>query len=212
VSVVAVALLLACGAPAWAALGPEIDAAHRVDPAAPAWRDLVAGFAHHADTTADFTEQRRFPFRRDPVVLTGEVRVSVDRGLSLHYLTPEEHTVVLDARGVLIRTPAGDVAPPSDPHAAADTAMRHILQFDLPALAVDFEIYGERVAATWDLVFVPRTESLRRNVGRITVGGEGVTVRHIEIRRTATQSIQIAIGPPRGSAAFTADEIRRFFR
>jgi len=206
-------LLLATGVAAHTTdAEPLIEPSHRVEATAPAWRDLIESFAHHPDTTADFTERRRFPFRKQPVVLTGEVRVSVTRGLSLRYVTPDDRTVVLDAKGVLIRTPSGETAPPSDPHAAADTALRHILEFDLPTLDHDFEIYGERVGPTWSLAFVPRTAALRHNVGRITVGGEGANVRRIEIRRTATQSIEIAIGPPRPPAPFTAEEIRRFFR
>jgi hypothetical protein len=207
------ALLLAAGSAAHAANAElSLDAAHRVAADAPAWRDLVAGFDHHPDTTADFTERRKFPFRREPVVLTGEVRVSVTRGLSLHYISPEERTVVLDAKGVLIRTAAGDTIPPSDPQAAADTILRRILQFDLPALDKDFEIYGQRSGTAWSLAFLPRTAGLRRHIGRITVAGDGVTVRHIEIRRSETQSIDITISPPRSAAAFTPEEIKRFYR
>jgi hypothetical protein len=86
------------------------------------------------------------------------------------------------------------------------------LRFDFSALEKDFELYGERNAAIWTLVLVPRTDALRHSVGRITATGEDATIRHIEIRRTARQAIEIAIDPPRPSAAFTTEELKRFFR
>ncbi len=210
----ALALLLAGAIPVGAAeTDPLVNAAHRLPPAAPAWSDLIGAFAHNPDTAAEFTERRKFPFKKDPVELKGEVRVSATRGLSLHYTSPDDHTVILDQAGVLIRAPAGEKAPPSDPRAAAaNTALLRVLSFDFAALEKDFELYGQRDEAAWTLALVPRTDTLRRSVGRITVKGEATAIRHIEIRRTATQAIEILIGPPRPPAAFTAAELKIFFR
>jgi len=184
-----------------------------ISPTAPEWADLVSAFAHHPDTTADFTEQRFFPFKRNPVELKGEVRVSAEHGLSLHYLVPEERIVILDARGVLVRDASGDQAAPADPHAAAaNDALLHILRFDFAALGHDFVLSGWREGASWKLTAVPRTDELRYNLGWIAVTGEDATVRHIEIRRSTKQAIEIAIAAPRSQAAFTAAELKRFFR
>lgn len=192
---------------------PLVNPAHQIAADAPAWRDLATAFAHKPDVTATFTEQRFFPFKKAPVELKGEVRVSATHGLSLHYTDPENRTVILDEQGVLIRAPAGEKAPPSDPRAAAaNEALLNLLRFDFSALEKDFELYGERNAAIWTLVLVPRTDALRHSVGRITATGEDATIRHIEIRRTARQAIEIAIDPPRPSAAFTTEELKRFFR
>jgi hypothetical protein len=185
---------------------------HRLPPAAPAWRDLIAAFATNSDITADFTEQRFFPFKKAPVVLQGEVRVSSARGLSLHYRSPDERTVILDDQGVLIRAPAGEKAPPPDPRAAAaNAALLNILRFDLAALEQDFELYGSRDVTAWTLGLVPRTDALRRSVGRISVQGGGAAINRIEIRRTERQAIIIRIGAPR-PGAFAPEELKQFFR
>jgi len=192
---------------------PLLNPAHRLAPAAPAWSDLIDAFAHNPDIAADFTERRFFSFKKEPVDLKGEVRVSVARGLSLHYTAPEERTVILDAHGVLIRAAAGDNGPPADPRAAAaNDALLHILRFDFGVLEKDFELYGQRNGAAWTIALVPRTESQRRTIGRITVSGETATVRQIELRRSARQRIEISIDPPRPAAVFTAEELKRFFR
>ncbi len=187
--------------------------ANRLPPAAATWSDLSAGFAKNGDVTADFTESRHFPFKREPVVLSGEVRVSPTHGLSLHYLKPDDHTVILDDQGVLVRAPAGQQAAPADPRAAAaNRALLHVLRFDLVGLEQDFELYGRREAGEWELALVPRTEALQRSVGRITAAGDGATIRRIEIRRSEKIAIEIAIEPPRPPAPFTPEEMKQFFR
>jgi hypothetical protein len=187
--------------------------AHRVAVDDPAWQDLAGGLRAQTAVTADFTENRWFPFRRIPTVLKGEVRVSAEHGLSLHYLDPQEQTVIVDDRGMLVRTKAGDSVPPADPRAgAANAALLHVLQFDLRSLAEAFEIYGIRTGAAWKLALVPKDDALRRTLGQISIEGEGAAVRRIELRRSALQRVEIAVDPPRSTAAFAADEIRRFFR
>ena len=211
-AVAALALLLASTGHA-AEVDPLLDPANHLPPAAATWSDLGAAFAKNGDVTADFTEYRHFPFKKDPVVLTGEVRVAAARGLSLHYLRPDERTVILDDQGVLIRGATGQKAAPADPRAAAaNQALLHVLRFDLAGLEPDFELYGRREAGEWELALVPRTEALRHSVGRITAAGDGATIRRIEIRRTETQFIEIAIAPPRPPASFTAEQVKAFFR
>jgi hypothetical protein len=212
-SVAALAMLL-CVRPAPAAEGdPLVNAEHRLSADAPAWRDLTDAFAHQADTTADFTERRHFPFKKDPVELQGVVRVSTAHGLSLQYITPEARTVILDAQGMLIRVPSGQKPPPADPRAtAANDALRRILRFEFAALEKDFELYGRRDGADWTLALMPRTETLRRSIGRITVAGHATAIRRIELRRSAKQVIDILIAPPRPPAAFTTEDLKAYFR
>ena len=208
------ALLLACVLPGRAA-GTEPPALpeYQLDFTAPEWQLVAAAFARQPDVTADFTERRQFPFKTEAVQLKGIVRVSARRGLSLQYIAPESRTVILDDRGVLVRSPAGERAQPADPRAAAvNEALRRILRFDLAALAHDFEPYGQFDGDAWTLVLVPRSETLRRSTGRITVAGEAATIRRIEIRHSAKQVIEISIAAPRPTAAFTPEEVKKYFR
>ncbi|MBI3885560.1 MAG: glycosyltransferase [Opitutae bacterium] len=211
---VAVALLLA-GALFGGTAEPDplVNAAHRLAPDAAGWADLLAAFAQRPDTTADFTERRFFPFKKQPVELRGEVRVSAAHGLSLHYTAPVDRTVILDEQGMLVRGAAGERELPADPRArAANEALRHILRFDFAALAKDFEIYGRRDGGAWSLALVARTAGLRRGLGSIAVSGEGAVVRRIELRHSAKQFVEINNAPPRPPAAFTAEELKRYFR
>jgi glycosyltransferase involved in cell wall biosynthesis len=192
---------------------PLVNPAHLLAANAPGWADLIAAFAQNPDTTADFTERRFFPFKKEPVELKGEVRVSATRGLSLHYTAPDERTVILDGQGMLIREATAEKAPPADPRArAANDALLHILRFDFAALEKDFELYGQRTGGVWTLVLVARTEAIRRGIGLITVAGEETVVRRIELRHSAKQYVEILNAPPGPAAAFTADELKRFFR
>src|SRR6185436_10874432 len=119
--------LIAFSAVALRAADQSLIAAERqLVPDAPEWRELGERFARRTDTTADFEERRFFPFRKEPTVLKGEVRVSPARGLSLHYTAPEERTMIIDERGMVLREGSGRESPPPDPRAnAANDAMRH---------------------------------------------------------------------------------------
>src|SRR5688572_33166604 len=109
--------------------------ADRVTAGSADWAELVKRYAAKPDGIADFEERRHFPFRKEPIVLKGEVRVSARHGLSLHYTGPDERTIILDEKGMLVRDPAGTKAPPPDPRGhAANEAMRHILRLDFAAL------------------------------------------------------------------------------
>ena len=204
---------LAAAGPAGAAPGPSAAEAPRLDPADPAWAALAAGLGRQRSVTAPFTENRWFPFRQTPTVLAGEARVSAAHGLSLHYLEPTERTVIIDDRGMLVRTPEGDRPAPSDPRTdTANAALLQVLRLNLAALAESFELHGRRDGAAWQLALVPRDAELRRTLGEIDVAGEGDDVRRIELRRSAVQRVEILIGPPRSTAPFTPAELARFFR
>jgi hypothetical protein len=206
------AAILAAAAQAeeWA---PPTDTAHRVTGDDPGWAKLAGELGRQAAVTADFTEERWFSFKKTPTILHGEVRISSERGLSLHYLEPEEQTVIIDESGSVVRTASGDRAPPADARArAANLALLHLLRLDVARLAQDFEVYGRQTDPAWSIVLVPRDADLRRALGQIAVLGEGAAVRRIELRRSATQRVEITVAPPRRAAAFTAEEIRRFFR
>lgn len=185
--------------------------APRLDPDDPAWRDLAATFAHQPDATADFSERRSFPFRKTPLELSGVSRVSPTRGLSLHYLAPDERTVVIDDAGMIVRQADGTAAAPDPRASAANAALVHVLRFDLAALAVDFALFGERAGPAWTLTLVPLAADLRRAVGEIVVSGEPAQVRRIVIRRSSTQAVEILVGPARPTP-FGAAELARFFR
>ncbi len=206
------ALALGLAAFAHAAEPTLIDPANRLAPDAPAWADLAARFARQPDTLADFEEKRFFPFRGEPVVLKGEVRVSRAHGLSLRYTAPDERLMILDERGVLARDASGQQAPADPRAAAANRALLHVLRLDFAALEKEFEVYGRRAGEAWSIGLVPRDEALRRAIGNIHVTGEEASVRMIELRRSAKQHIDIAIAPPRATAAFTADEQKKYFR
>lgn len=192
-----------------AAMAPE----QPIPAGAQAWRDLAEQFARMPDTFADFTEKRHFPFKKDPVVLTGVVRVSAKHGLSLHYERPEERTVIVDDAGVLIRDGRGERAAPSEPHAmAANRAMLNVLRLDLDALAADFELYGNRDGESWTVRLVPKTTLLKRATGQITVSGVGTGVHQIVLRRSAKQYIEIEMDQPETKSEFAPDVIERYFR
>ena len=180
----------------------------------PAWRDLIAQLAPNKTRQSRFEERRTFPFRKEPVVLTGEIRIVPDLGLSLRYLTPEPRTLIVDAKGLLMRDEQGrDRAPPNDSRAqAATSALVRVLRFDLAALQKDFAVHGRREGAAWSLAFVARDPAFVNLLGTLSVSGEGGVLRTIEMTKSPTQRIEILIRDTAEDVLFTGDTLKRFFR
>jgi hypothetical protein len=179
-----------------------------------AWTALAAGLRTNGDVVAPFTENRFLPFKKIPVVFTGEMRLSPERGLSLHYTSPEDRLMIVDARGVLLRDDRGRQRElPNDPRArAATTALLHVMSFDLRELAKSFEVYGRRDGESWQLVFEPKPGPLAGVLHRLIVTGRDAQVKKLEMRKNALQGVEILIGDVRTHAAFSPEETKKFFR
>jgi outer membrane lipoprotein-sorting protein len=184
---------------------PAFDAAE--------WADLAAAFAVRPDVTADFTESRYFPFKERPAVMRGEVRVSRERGLSLRYTSPDDHVVIVDREGVVLRDKKRSATPPADVRGAViNRALMNTLNLNFAALAEDFRLEGERKGEAWTLILWPREKMVQQAFRQITVSGRGTEVERIELRRSQRQFIEIMMNRSRESVGFTAEEIGKYFR
>lgn len=193
-----------------------ITNAHSIDPAhlAPPWDKLIAGLQQKGNISARFTENRFLPFKKIPVVFTGEIRLSAGHGLSLHYVTPDDRLMIVDTKGVLMRDGAGRTRElPADPQAiAATTALLQVMRFDLSSLAQHFDLYAAGSEELWHFGFEPTDDAVAKNLSRLIVTGEKAEVRRILMRKSALQSIEIIIDEEHAQATFTPEELKRFFR
>lgn len=178
------------------------------------WRALFERLSASQTRQSRFEERRFFPFRREPTVLQGEIRMVPEQGLSLRYLQPEERIIIVDGKGVLMRDAEGrERAAPDDSRArAATSAMVHVLRFDLAALQKEFAVHGRRDGDTWSLAFVSRDAAFANLLGVLVVSGEKLELRKIEMIKSANQRIEIAIKETTEGVLFTGDTLRRFFR
>jgi outer membrane lipoprotein-sorting protein len=180
----------------------------------PAWKETFARLAPQKTRRSKFEERRIFPFRTTPIVLTGEIRLSPDRGLSLNYLGDKPQIVIVDEKGVLMRDEHSQQrSAPADPRAdAATAALFQVLHFDLPALAKNFIIHGRREGEVWFLGFEPRDAAVSGLIGSIIVQGVAGRVDQISIVKSEKQRIEISIKDTQEDVAFSPDELKRFFR
>jgi hypothetical protein len=199
-----------------AAAGEIVTESNRLTPGSlsTAWTGLLADLVQSGSLTARFTENRHLPFKKIPVVFTGEMRLSPERGLSLHYLTPQERILVLDQQGLLLRDENGrtrDLA--SEPRAQATiAALMHVLRFDLGELAKQFDLYGRQADDRWVIALEPKTSELASTIGRLVVSGTRAQVEKIEMRKSAVLSIEILISDVRKDAVFKTEDLARFYR
>ncbi len=165
---------------------------------------------------ATFTEARHLPIRREPLLLTGELRFQADLGLSLHYLTPEERTVIVDARGVALRDARGRTkrAPARSEAAASAQVLLTMLRFDFDQLDDDFTITGTApdTEGAWTLNFVPRPAAARRGLRPVLVQGHAQAITQLTLAAGEPDEIDIAIDPAERVPSFDAAALSSFFR
>lgn len=190
-------------------LPPIVDASRD-----PSWRELLSRFGPEKARQSAFEERRYFPFHRDPIVLTGEIRLDPVRGLSLRYLSPEPRVLIADAKGLLMRDAAGrDTRLPDDSRAqAATAALAEVLRFDLAGLEKSFSLRGRQNGDAWTLSFEARDPGLASSLGTLVLSGDRSRLRRIEMTRSPGQRIEILVGETREGVVFTPGEIARFFR
>lgn len=195
-------------------LAARAEPAPLADPANdPQWQPLFDALSADVSRYSLFEERRLFRVRREPVVLTGEIRHAPGHGISLHYLTPEPRTMIIDDQGVLLRDARGRsrAAPVRAQADATTAALRHVLRFDARKLAEIFTIQGSRTGERWTLRFVPRDSAATPGLEAITLSGSE-SLERIEIDRAKDQRIEIAIRETHTDVAFGDVEMKRYFR
>lgn len=193
-----------------AAAGPRVE----ITNAGAEWQTLFDKLAAQGAVFSHFTENRWFPFKKIPVVLKGEMRMAPSRGMSLRYMQPENRTIIMDERGLLLRDDRGRSREvPPDPRASnVNAALLPVLRFDQKELEKAFFLRAVRVGNAWRLDFEPRDPALVRMVGQIIVWGEDEKIRLLEFRRSNSQRIEIVIDDSQIGVVFSADELKQFFR
>ena len=193
-----------------AAPGPVVE----LSSAGADWQALFESLAAQGAVFSHFTENRWFPIKKIPVVLKGEMRLEPGRGMSLRYTEPENRTMIMDERGLLLRDDHGrNREVPPDPRSAnINAALLPVMRFDQKELSKIFVMQAVRAGKAWRLDFEPRDVALSKTIGHITVWGENAKIRQLEFRRSSSQRVEIVIDDSQAGVVFTADEQKRFFR
>jgi hypothetical protein len=178
------------------------------------WKALIDTLAGHGTILAPFNEKRFFPFRRDPTLLKGVLRISPDHGLSLQYTEPGAYVLIADSGGLLIKDGSGRARPmpPGSRESGAVSSLLPIMRFDLAALYPRFVVQARGSGAAWSFIFTPRDSGDADSLGIITVRGEGSEVVSLEFKRSASQRVEIEVGQTTTGRPFSDEELKQFFR
>jgi hypothetical protein len=178
------------------------------------WHWLFAAIAAKGNTCSTFTENRAFAARKEPVVLTGEMRLIPAAGLSLRYLTPEETLTIIDARGLYLRDARGRVREikAGSRDAGLVAALLPVMRFDEESLFKNFTVHAARDGADWRFDFVPRDEKLTAALGSITITGAGAEIRRLAFHASPKVRVEVIVGETKTGVTFTPGDLQKYFR
>ena len=197
--------------------GPALRAAALTNPdpvisaADVRWAPILAQLGQAENRQSHFEERRYFPFRTGPVVLSGTVRISPAHGLSLEYQQPDYRMVIVDSDGLLMRDRSGRDHPvPNDPHLTqAVGAFVSILRFDQKQIEAQYILHGSQAGPDWRISLVPRQPG---DWSAIVLNGNAAGLAGIELVRSKSLRIVIALSDHQSDVAFTAADLARYFR
>lgn len=215
-NIIIAALLLALPC-AWAGAADVFAGANQVDPANPpaALVELREAIQQRGAIQAEFVERRQIAFKREAIELRGELAYAPGKGLSLHYLEPEEHRVVLSGNSLISEDDEGMLQERRIPRRYA--ALQAVLTLDVDALSKQFKVYYAS-GDEWSFGLFAEGETRtgpRRSVGSpsesIIVQGSGTVVERIELQRTGSIKVVIELSAVSELDARDTEALNRFF-
>ncbi|MBC8011514.1 MAG: hypothetical protein H7067_15625 [Burkholderiales bacterium] len=176
------------------------------------WPARLAALSAPRAVVAEFTESRHTPLKKQPVVVSGTVRIDHARGLSLAYDQPRAPFVILDEKGLLLRHPDGreQAAPPE---AETDLRLLHALfTFDLPTLEKSYSATpSESADGAWKLVFTRLPDS-PASYRELTLAGTADRLTTITLAKTPNLRTAITLSAQTVDSAFSPEDRARYFR
>lgn len=161
-----------------------------------------------------FTESRRFPFRKAPVVVEGIIRLWEGHGLSIAY--PENKTaIIVDDEGILLRmeTKDGKIRERTAETEKSETAtlLAAAFGFDPVALERVFNLSYQESSDQWTLNLSPKDADASKLEG-MQMSGIDQTIQSIHIDFGGKRSIEITPEQERALDEFPDSIAKRFFR
>ncbi len=161
-----------------------------------------------------FEEERAFPFRKKPIVLTGILRQWNGVGVSIEY--PKKRTIIVtDEQGVLmrkfskkgkLREKVGDVD-----KSGTMVLFKALFEFDYEVLNELFVLEWIEENGQWSIAMSP-LEEVSEKMEKVTMSGSSGDIEHIDLKFVGKKNIKIYVKGEERKDSFTEDERTKYFR
>ncbi len=207
------AMALACGLyfAAVSAIAETLDPFNFPDD----WKVLIDDLRTNRPLRADFAETRTLPFRRDPVLLSGTLRLDDEGALSLHYPEAEDSLViVIDRDGMAMRSNADPwrSLPNRRSVRAVHNAIAALLSLEFERLGDDFNLNGVWADEAWSMQLMAKPGANTGRLKELSVQGTRYWVTRIQVELGGEKGILIEIFNQEVVSRFGPDEYEQYFR
>jgi Outer membrane lipoprotein carrier protein LolA-like len=211
---VALALALASTVPRLA--GAPAFAAPKDSDAAPELDVLLKKFAKSPGLFARFREEKHLAMLDAPLVNEGTIHFAPPQRLARHTERPQESTLLIDGNKLQF----GD----ADGHESMDLGTNPVARLFVDSFTMLLEgnraglerifklQFTPRPHGAWQLVLVPRVAPMDKMIKDLSLRGEGLTLRDMDLRETSGDSTHTVFTAVDVEHRYGAAELARVFR
>lgn len=161
-----------------------------------------------------FEEERAFPFRKKPIILTGILRQWNEAGVSIEY--PKKRIVIItDDNGVLMRkySKKGKLREKAVTMDKSGTMVlfKALFEFDYDVLNELFVLEWMEEHGLWSIVMSPR-EEVSDKIEKVTMSGSVGEIENIDLKFVGKKNIEIHVKGDEKKDSFTDEERTKYFR
>jgi hypothetical protein len=179
-------------------------------------RQVFHRLARDKTETMPFTETRTTAIMKNPLRQTGTMRSSKENGLSLEYESPRPHTIIVDDKGLIERTPDGherQITVAEHPELSALTDLYlNLLRGNADKLFDYADVYFTGNAQNWQMGLAPHDANLSKHVGKVVISGANHEIHRLENQLPNNESRVLELGKAERNPKYGPDVLQAYFR
>jgi outer membrane lipoprotein-sorting protein len=180
----------------------------------PGLQALMRGMAETAGVSADFREVKELALLAEPLVSRGTLYFIPPDRLARHTRSPSPSSLIVDGDRLTVADPAGGDRVELSQNPVARLFVDNLIVLfsgDLAALRRRYVPHFESGEDHWSLALEPRRSPVKDLIARITLRGDGTSLREMEVLETDGDRTRTFLSAVQVDRHFSPEEIRRFF-
>lgn len=180
----------------------------------PGLQELMRGMAETAGVSADFREVKELALLAEPLVSRGTLYFIPPDRLARHTRSPSPSSLIVDGDQLTVADPAGGDQVELSRNPVARLFVDNLIVLfsgDLAELRRRYVPHFESGEGHWSLALEPRRSPIKDLIARITLRGDGNSLRQMEVLETDGDRTRTFLSRVQVDRHFSPEEVHTFF-